>query len=136
MRPPTDLEIFDKIYSCYYSDFAKFKKGDRVTKFYVPIDVDLIGDALGVDGDIIFGRLHYHCNHRYNFTQRDGTVVNFFENSLEGNGKKELHSVRFELMASVLAELLDERSKRRFANTVAVGSFIVSVVALLVAIFK
>jgi hypothetical protein len=136
MRPPTDLQIFDKIYSCYYTDFAAFEKKNRITKLYVPIDVDFVGEALGVDGDIIFGRLYYHCNQKYSFAQRDGTVVNFFQNSLENDGKTELHLIRFELMASVLAELLHERDKRRFANTVAVGSFIVSVVALIVAIFK
>ena len=31
----------------------------RVTKNYVPIDIDLLGEELGVDGDIIFGRLYY-----------------------------------------------------------------------------
>jgi hypothetical protein len=136
MKPPTDLEILEKIYNCYYSEFVNFKEGKRITKLYVPIDVDFIGEALGVDGDIIFGRLHYHLNRKYSFRQENNSRVDFFCNSLTVNNRNETHLIRFELMASVLAELLLERSRQRLSNTVAIGSFIVSLIALVISLLN
>jgi hypothetical protein len=39
----------------------------RITKNFVPIDVNVIGEKLGVDGDIIFSSLYYHLNQKYSY---------------------------------------------------------------------
>ena len=37
-----------------------------------------IGKELGVDGDIIFGRLYYYLSKKYSFENSDETKVDFF----------------------------------------------------------
>lgn len=132
MTPPTDLQILEKIYNCYYSDFVNFNPEKRITKLYVPIDIDFIGKSLNVDGDIVFGRLNYHLNKKYSFTQENKTKVIFFLNSHRDGGRAEKHLIRFELMASVLAEMLLERRRFRMGNAIAVASLIISLGALLI----
>ena len=79
-RPPTDLEILKEIYNRHYDAFAAYSTEvpNRATKIYVPIDLDGIGDKLGVDADIVFGRLYYHLNHKYGYRKDDGLKVNLF----------------------------------------------------------
>ena len=60
MKIPTDLKILKTIYKVYYNEFTNFdkkRKERRLEKNFVPIDVNMIGKKLGVDGDIIFSRL-------------------------------------------------------------------------------
>lgn len=64
----TDLEILNAIYEKYYDAFASYADAHNQTrnsKVYVPIDIESIAESLGVDGDIIFGRLYYHLNKKY-----------------------------------------------------------------------
>lgn len=145
MRIPTDLQILQAIYDQYYSEFAshtperkaKAEKDPtlylRITKNYVPIDVELLGGKLGVDGDIIFGRLYYHLNKKYNYRQssapngKPGPMVELFVNEgfKEGN-KKEIHCIHFPYMASILAELQTDHSRFNTSILVAVAGVVVS----------
>ena len=111
MKIPTDLQILEKIYNKYYHKFESFEEGksDRNTKIYVPIDVNQIGDELGVDGDIVFGRLYYHLNHKFSYKNKDESEVNFFALRL-GSEKVDVHSVHFPYLASVLADLKYENN--------------------------
>ena len=59
---PTDLQILDAIYEKYYETFTAYLRiaPDRTAKIYVPVDIACIARQLGVDPDIVFGRLYYH----------------------------------------------------------------------------
>ena len=137
MKIPTDLEILKVIYSQYYSEFESFKKNSesRLVKVYVPIDVDLIGAKLGVDGDIVFGRLYYHFNNKYSYSNKDGSKVLFFALELGSSERKDKHCIQFPLMASVLAELMHEHHKYRVTTIISILSFIVSIAAVIISLF-
>ena len=73
---PTDLEILNDIYNGYYNDFQAYSDENKIreTKIYVSVDIESIAKRMGVDNDIIFGRLYYHLNNRYNYKHEDGTL--------------------------------------------------------------
>jgi hypothetical protein len=129
---PTDLKILDAIYRRYYAEFAKYSNGDgsRGSKTYVPIDIKQIAHDLKIDGDIVFGRLYFHLEHKYGYKQHDGTRVPFFAPGLG----HEVNCVNFPFMASVLADLQDQSRKHNVAIWIAGGSLVVSVVSIVIAI--
>ncbi|MEQ8534519.1 MAG: hypothetical protein RIB86_21880 [Imperialibacter sp.] len=136
MKIPTDLAILDKIYKKYYHEFASFNKEEpnRNTKVYVPIDVNKIGEELGVDGDIIFGRLYYHLNNKFRYLKEDGVRVEFFANHIGPFGNEDTHCVQFPYLVSVLADLKDEDRKFRIATLAATVSIFISIVSLIISI--
>lgn len=123
---PTDLEILESIYRQYYDGFAGFQADgpDRVAKIYVPVDLRKVAVGLGVDEDIVFGRLYYDMERRYGYKAPDGSEVNFFRLRL-GDDK---HCIHFPYMASVLAELQDRR--RRYNTGTRIAAFSLAVAAL------
>ena len=78
--PPTDLQILKEIYRRYYSVFAEYSREtpNRATKVYVPINIEELAEHFGIDSDIVFGRLYYHLEPKYGFTQKDNVKVRFF----------------------------------------------------------
>ena len=133
MKAPTDIEILNTIYNTYYATFKNFldweKKKTRATKVYVPVNFDEIGKKLGVDGDIIFGRLYYYLSEKYSYVQTDGTKVKLF--TLKAG--KDINCVQFPLMASVLAKLRDERKRYLTSTGIAFFSLLVAIAAVLIA---
>jgi hypothetical protein len=143
MKTPTDLEILSQIYDVYYREFISFgsdpsksvERKLRVSKIYVPIDVDRIGELLGVDGDIIFGRLYYNLNNKYSYRlaperkDEKGPLVEFFANSISGDGKTDKHAIHFPYLASVLAEMRSERRKHQWTIWLAGGALLVSILS-------
>ena len=124
MKSPTDLAIVRWIYNRYYSEFVSYENdpNGRKTKIYVPIDVDEIGDRFSVDGDIIFGRLYYHLNPKYGYTNPDGSKVQVFAPSI---------GIQFPLLAAILADLSEDRNRYRTATLIALFSLAVSFVSIL-----
>lgn len=138
MRVPTDIEILECIYKNYYHDFAAFDKDPtiRAAKIYVPIDSNLIGKELNVDGDIIFGRLYYHLNNKYSYHRADHTKVEFFALTITSGMRHSINAIQFPLMASVLADMQAERKRFKIGNWIAVGSLIISLAALIISIIS
>jgi len=129
---PTDQEILEEIYTRYHEEFRRYakKEPDRVARIRVPVDVEEIASACGVEQDMIFGRIFYHFNKKYSYKDGDGKVTTFFTTE-----KFEGLSVNFPLVASVLADIhATQKNKETFiaVSATAVG---VAVIALLVAIF-
>jgi hypothetical protein len=130
---PTDHEILYEIYQHYYDEFAQYKKepGERKTKTYVPIDIDLIAKALDVDGDIVFGRLHFHLEKKFGHTEEseDGSMeyTPFF---LIKSRWGERHLINFPLMASILADLIDREEKFQTNTYMAIGALAISGLSL------
>ena len=124
---PTDLQILNAIYERYYQSFAEGEK-NRGSKVYVPIDLKQVAEALEVDVDIVFGRLHYHLEKKYGYKHDDGTSVPFFT-LVVGHDQ---NCVNFPLLASVLSNLREEDRKYKIAMQISVISLIVSIGAILV----
>lgn len=133
MKIPTDLQILSFIYDSYYKTFESFTKENKIreTKNYVPINIDSIGEHFNVDGDIVFGRLYYHLNKKYNYKKDDGTIVDFFRLRLIDN----IHCVHFPYMASVLADLKYENKKYRTATVIALVSLGISFISISISLF-
>src|SRR5258708_6007967 len=103
LKPPTDREILACIYNEYYEEFASFTKDKRVTKMFVPVDFDLIGEKLGIDGDIPFGVLYYYLNPKYKLLEKE----------IGPDNQRNINAVHFPILAAVFAELNDEHRKHR-----------------------
>jgi len=124
-RPPTDRELLKKIYDRYYAEFIAYdeENKNRSSKNYVPIDCEKIAKELKIDMDIVFGRLYYHLNKKYGYTQEDGGKVHLFAMRVGGD----IHVVHYPLLSAVLAEL--EQSSYRFILPI-----IISAIALIFSI--
>lgn len=131
---PTDMAILDKIYNDYYDTFSEFSrdKPSRQTKIFVPLDIKKIAGELGVDEDIVFGRLYYDLEKRYGYKEDDGTNVHFFTRA----AGKDRDCINFPYAASVLAALRDEKKKFGIATGLAVLSLIISVGSICLSLFK
>lgn len=123
---PTDLEILDAIYEQCSERFAAFDKDspDRKSKIFVPFDLEGIADQLNVDGDIIYGRLHYHLNKKFGYENQNGTKVLVYT-WIDDDG----HCVNLPLVASILASLRQESNKFWIATSIAVVSLIISIIS-------
>lgn len=126
-RAPTDLAILNRIYERYYDEFSRFRNGtgNRETKIYVPIDVTDIANSLGVDPDIVFGRLYYHLDYKYGYERKDGTHVHLF--ALKAG--RHTHCINFPYLGSVVASLREERRRYRLSTWIALGALVISAVS-------
>lgn len=133
-RLPTDLKILNAIYEQYYETFTSFNEEHKTrnSKVYVPIDIKPIAESLGVDGDIVFGRLYYHLDKKYAYRKENAVKVPFFEK----NFNNEKHIINFPLMASVLADLRDQEIKYLKTTKIASFSVIISILAVLISILS
>jgi len=106
MALPTDFEILKTIRDHYYDAFISFDKDvpNRLSKIYVPIDIDLIAEKLGVDGETIFGRLYYYLDKKYSYKNEDGNIVKFFANSLHSGTNKEKHLINFPVLEVIVSD--------------------------------
>jgi hypothetical protein len=131
-KAPTDLQILNAIYERHYADFAQFSDTHptRKTKNYVPIDTKQIAADLGVDADIVFGRLYYDLEKRFGYKQHDGSLVHFFALRIG----EEKHLVHFPYLASVVSNLRSERRRNVTATVIASISLIVSIISIVIAV--
>lgn len=119
MKIPSDRKILEYIYAAYYKEYSSYSKGDpsRATKIYMPIDISKVAGHFHIDNDIIFGRLYYHLEKKYGYTDHKNREVHFFTNEIEG----ERHCINFPLSASVLAGLQEDN--KRFWTTTAISLY-------------
>jgi hypothetical protein len=130
-RPPTDLEILEEIYRRYYPVFVDPRRLEKNPhgKIHVPIDLAAIAAHFGTDLDIIFGRLYYHLNAKHSFDQ-DGSRVDLF--CLQVGGER--HCIQFPLLASLAADLRDQRNQYLWTLWLSIIATVLSVLALGVSI--
>lgn len=128
---PTDLEIVEELYDRYYDAFRKYAKEepDRIARIRVPVNVKEVAGAIGIEEDMIFGRIYYHFNKKYSYTDDKGNATTFFITD-----KFEGLSVNFPLVASVLADLREERKRTEQFMLISFGGLALSMIALIVAI--
>ena len=127
---PTDPKILNVIYEEYYDKFKSFSKNDsnRSAKNFIPVDIKLIAQKLGVDVDIIFGRLYYHLEQKYGYKRSGDTKVAFF--TLKVGVDK--NCINFPYMASVLANLREREKKYSIATKIAILSLFIAGLSLIV----
>ena len=130
---PTDREILQKIFDRYYEKYAEFSREapSRSAKIYVPIDCSEVSRNFGIDVDIVFGRLYYHLEKKFGYTQPDGSKVHFF--MLKAGSDS--HCVNFPLLTSALAGLHEEHRKQTWAVGFSIASLIVSIVSVVISIW-
>lgn len=126
--PPTDLKLLEEIYRRYYPVFSKYSSDapTRSTKVYVPLDIEKLAKHFKVDGDIIFGRLYYHLEPKYGFKQADGSNIHFFTLKVD----EDTHVVQFPLLASVIAQLREERKRHQIATWLSIIALIISALSV------
>jgi len=131
-RIPTDLEIMEELYERYFESFRKYatEDPDRIARIRVPINVQEVAEACGVEEDMIFGRIFYHFNKKYSYKDEKGNVTTFFITD-----KFEGLSVNFPIIASVLADLRTEKRQTDNFFFISSAALAMSVIALLIAIF-
>lgn len=135
MKLPTDLQVLEAIYNHYYEEFSNYQKGEengRESKVYLPIDCKLIAAQLGVDSDIIFGRLYNHLNKLHSYENEDTSKVLLYALKVGTDYK----CVHFPMLSSVLAGLQADDS--RFKTTVWLSSIaiVVSLTSLAISIVQ
>ncbi|EAQ98746.1 hypothetical protein KT71_08972 [Congregibacter litoralis KT71] len=123
MKNPSDGNILDTIFKEYYAEFQQYEQtpNSRSSKIYVPIDCELLARRLRMDEHLLFGRLYYHLDQKYRYTQEDGSKVYLFAFKVG----KDRHAVNFPLLAAVLAE--HKLSFNRFMFPMAISCVALSV---------
>ena len=60
---PTDEMLLATIYKRNLKAFSEWSEENktRVSKIWVPIDIDVLGKKFGCDPELIFGRLLFPC---------------------------------------------------------------------------
>lgn len=123
----TDRKLLSAIHDRYYSEFCSYTedKPSRSSKLYVPINCEGLANELGLDADIVFGRLYYHLDRKYGYKNEDGSSVNLFAMRIG----KDHHAVNFPLLSAVVAEL--EQSYHRFTLPIVISTaaFLISVIS-------
>lgn len=133
MRLPTDLQILKAIYDRYEQTFAATAGSSAEQRqIYIPIDCAVIANELETDADIVFGRLYYYLDQRHRYEQPNRSVVHLF--AFEAGGQR--HCIHFPYLASVLADLRDQRNQRRTATTIAIISLAISAAAVAISLFR
>lgn len=124
----TDFDLLSEIHRRYYDKFRSFEGSvDRISKIYVPIDIVDLAKYFEKDPDVIFGRLYYHLERKFGYVRDDKTKVAFFTPAV-GSDK---NAVNFPLLAAVLADLQEKRSKDNWSFRFSVFAIIVSSSSLL-----
>lgn len=129
---PTDEELLSVIYARYLKDFSDYSDENktRSTKIWMPIDIESLSKHFRCDPDLIFGRLYYHMNQKYGSRSSDGEDIAFFHMRIG----QDRHTVNFPLLASVLADLQDDRKRFVVSTRIAALSLLISAISIAIAL--
>jgi hypothetical protein len=130
---PSDRKLLQEIYDRHYKDFVAYSRSEptRASKIMVPIDIAAIANHFEVDIDLIFGRLYYHLQEKYGYTQPNGAQVALFSPA----AGQDINCVNLPLLAAVLAGLQEEHDRHAWVTGLSIASLIVSIGALAVSLF-
>jgi hypothetical protein len=108
------------------------ESGDRENDPYVAIDVAAVAQKIGCSSELLFGRLYYHLDHKYRYTNDDGSIVPLFY--LKVGDKR--HAIHFPYLASILAGENRDFLRQIWTMGVSVVALALSLASLLVAIYR
>lgn len=125
---PTDRVILKKIYNKYYETFKDYQEESksRSSRIYVPIDIENIAKELSIDSHLIFGRLYYHMDKKYGYTQSDGSKVHLFTPKAGSDS----NAVNFPLIGAIVADMEDAHRKSRLSIIFSVVALAISLISL------
>lgn len=131
---PTDERLLRAIYKRYLDSFSAWsgENRTRATKVWVPVDIEALAKRFRCDEDLIFGRLYYHLNDRYGAQGSPEDRVSFFSIRVG----QDRHCVNFPLLASVLADLQDQRKRFIISTRLAGLSLVISAISILIAVYR
>jgi hypothetical protein len=137
-RLPTDREILEAIYRRHSAQYEAVSRGDdtksRDSKVYFPVDLAAVADDLRVDGNLVFGRLHYYLDRKHAYrNERDGSWTLLLW--LRSDRPEGRHWINFPLMTSVLAGLQEDDRRVKWTRDLAIWSLVVSVAAVVLSAF-
>lgn len=129
MTLPTDRKILRCIFKMYESSYPGKEPGDARGKNdpHLPIKVHDVAIRLGCSPEMLFGRLYYHLDAKYRYTQDNDAQVNLF--SLKVGSQ--MHCVNFPYLAAVLAEKDDEHKRQLWSLGVAIAALVLSVASII-----
>ena len=129
MSLPTDRKILRCIFKMYESFYPGKEPGETRGKNdpYLPIKVHEVATRLGCSPEMLFGRLYYHLDAKYRYTQDNDAQVNLF--SLKVGS--EMHCVNFPYLAAVLAEKDEEHKRQLWSLGVAIAALVLSVASII-----
>src|SRR4051794_13150774 len=122
VKVPTDLDILDAIFEKYYKPFTAVPIGSRSAMF--PIDISSIAQQLGVDAEIVFGRLYFHLDHKYGHEK-----VHLFS---PVSGDKN-DAINFPFLSSIVADLREQERTRNLTTYLSIASLIISLLSFALA---
>lgn len=130
---PTDETLLTEIYRRYLAEFSNYSDENktRSAKIWMPVDIDVLAKRFRCDPDLIFGRLYYHLNGKYGTETASGDKSDFFALRIG----RDHHCVNFPMLASVLADLQDDRKRFVVSTRLAALSLIVSALSIAIAIW-
>jgi hypothetical protein len=130
---PSDRKLLQEIFDRHYEAYVAHSRTEPThgSKIMVPIDIPAIAKTFNVDTDLIFGRLYYHLQQKYGYTQPNGALVAFFS-PVAGQDK---NCVNMPLLAAVLAGMQEEQGRYLWAIILSIASLIVSIIALTVSVY-
>jgi hypothetical protein len=126
-NPPSDRDILRAIYEKYYDTFVQ--GAETRDSIFTPIDVEGIAKSLGVDRDVVFGRLYYYLNRRHGYEDHGSHVLLYAK--VLGT---EHDCVNLPLIGSVLAGLDEEHDRTAASDRRAWIAIVISLVSLVVSI--
>ncbi|SNS43932.1 hypothetical protein SAMN05421640_0146 [Ekhidna lutea] len=137
MKLPTDIQILEKIYKAHKNDFEQYENDNSIrdNKIFVRVDLLKIAQELKVDKDIVFGRLYYHLNHKFNYQNAGNSHVKLFINRGDYGKDEKGHEINFPYMTSILAGMQYERRKYQMATIIAIISLAVSTISVTISVF-
>ncbi len=130
---PTDEKLLGEIYRRYMPGFTAYSDDNktRSTKIWMPIDIDVLARRFRCDPDLIFGRLYYHLNGKYGSITSSGDRSDFFATRIG----QDVHCVNFPMLASVLADLRDDKKRFVISTRLAALSLVISAISIALAIW-
>ena len=137
----TDLKLLHTIEELYSNAYLSQKGKQNTTaqnigKFqYVEIDCKKIAKKLHTDADIVFERLNFHLNKKYQYKQNDDSCVPLFYFGAKNicNGK---HCIRFPYLCAILAHLEEEQRTQNLTLCISIISIIISILTAIVHSFE
>ncbi len=125
---PTDHKILKCIFKMYAPVYPGKESGEARGKNdpYLPIKIQDVAGRLGCSPEMLFGRLYYHLDAKFRYTQDSGAEVHLFSVKVGS----EIHCVNFPYLAAVLAEKNDEHRRQLWSVGLAVAALVLSVASI------
>jgi len=124
--PPTDFQLLRAIYERHRDEYLE----GHQTRIDVPIDIPAIANDLGVDAQIVWGRLYYHLDPLYGTQDEDAPRKALFMPQPETTPDR----INFPLLDAVLAGLWQQRRRDLWTLWIAIVSAGIAIASLVVSI--